>query len=347
MMSHQTSRPANPGAAPKERTTLSLFTPGQSESFRKVNQQPFPFSHELGEHPLFELDRLASLSDYLRDQVGEDRVAMFNDDAALTQGWQRQRREGADVRECLETIHESHSWVLLKDIQRHADYKFMIGGFLAELEHLTGQSLRDDITWIDAYVFVSSPGMVTPYHIDHESNFLFQIRGEKQVHVCDPADRKILSESEIERYYVGDFNAAKFNDRAQERAERYTLTPGQGIHQPPLAPHWVQTGSEASVTLSLLFFLRPYDLRAKVYQTNFLLRKLGMHPLAPGQSKFRDSLKRWPMTNLGYQPRLKQEILRTGVRKFRHPLRFLDQWLRQRLAKTAQGPRAHGWDFEL
>lgn len=39
----------------------------------------------------------------------------------------------------------------------------------AEIIELTGVR-PEDVTWQDAYVFMASPGSVTPYHIDHEAS---------------------------------------------------------------------------------------------------------------------------------------------------------------------------------
>ena len=39
-----------------------------------------------------------------------------------------------------------------------------------------------------ARIFVSSPGAVTPFHMDHEHNFILQIRGNKKLYTWDPMD---------------------------------------------------------------------------------------------------------------------------------------------------------------
>jgi hypothetical protein len=54
-----------------------------------------------------------------------------------------------------------------------------------------------------AFIFVSSPGAVTPYHVDFEYNFLLQIRGDKNITVFDAFDRSLLSEVQRERFVSG------------------------------------------------------------------------------------------------------------------------------------------------
>ena len=80
--------------------------------------------------------------------------------------------------------------------------------------------------------------------MDHESNFLFQIGGEKEVNLFDPADRSVLSEREIETFYIGELNALRYRDEIQSKAMVYQLKPGQAVHHPPMAPHWVRNGSD-------------------------------------------------------------------------------------------------------
>jgi len=300
------------------------------------NRMPFQFAHTLAEHPLFDLPQLVTLATFLEESRVPGRLTLFSDDAALTQGWKRSGRPGANVSECLAEIETSHSWVLMKDVQTHPEYRDLVERFVSELEQMLGRAVRPSISWIDAYLFVSSPGMVTPYHIDHETNFLFQIAGDKTVNLFDPSDREVLSEDEIERYYIGDFSSARFREPVQQKAMVFELSPGLAVHQPPLAPHWVRTGSRHhSVSLSILFFLREYDAVAKVYQVNHYLRRLGLRPASPGRSPLGDRVKRLVMSDLGYRPRQKTEVVRTGLTKYKAPLSFA-----RKLAAQVRWPRS-------
>jgi hypothetical protein len=195
------------------------------------------------------------------------------------------------IEDAIARIEETGSWVLLKGVQIDPAYRALLDQFLVEAEELTGVSLMREITWLDAFIFISSPNSLTPYHMDHESNFLFQIHGEKETNLFSQYDRSILTEEEIEGYYVGDLGAATYKDSQQHLATVYRSTPGMGIHQPPLAPHWVRTGSTYSVTLSILFFCRTFDRVARIHQVNHYLRKLGIRPAGPGHSRVGDTLK--------------------------------------------------------
>ena len=73
-------------------------------------------------------------------------------------------------------------------------------------------------------MFVASPNIVTPYHIDHEMNFLFQIAGEKDVCLFDPSDRELLPEEEIERFYFGEVTGLPYPEHLQQRGRTFRLT---------------------------------------------------------------------------------------------------------------------------
>jgi hypothetical protein len=189
-----------------------------------------------------------------------------------------------------------------------------------ELKELIGGNLEKKIAWLDAYLFIASPHAVTPYHIDAESTFLMQIHGRKDYNMIDPNDRSVLSDEEIEKYYVGDLSAATFKDECRSKAFVVPMAPGVGLHQPARSPHWVTNGDEFSVTLSFLFLTHEYVMQARVYQANYYLRNLGFSPSGPRGHGVRDGLKKLVFSNLWHRPKNKYELLRYGHDKYRKPL---------------------------
>jgi hypothetical protein len=111
----------------------------------------------------------------------------------------------------------------------------------------------------------------------------------------------------------------------------FDLAPGNGVHQPPLAPHWVRTGSTYSITLSIPFCQIDFDRRARIYQANHYLRQWGLRPAPPGRSHLGDTLKGGVIGALSYQRRAqgKYDYLRRG------PMRIAA--LEQRLRRTRPG----------
>ena len=142
----------------------------------------------------------------------------------------------------------------------------------------------------DGADFITSPGRVTPYHIDRECNFLLQIRGEKNLYVFDRNDEEVLPITEIERFWAVDNNAAVYKPQFQNRASTYRLVPGNGVHIPVNNPHWVQNDNNVSISLSVNFTWKDWE-RANVYRANYLMRKFGMSPTPPKQSRLLDWAK--------------------------------------------------------
>jgi hypothetical protein len=292
-----------------------LKVPNFEEQF---NRSSFMFSHNLAGHALFELPRLVELANTLiqngpgtiRCQVNKIPVHLKWMDATLKEQFQEQ------LPEYIANIEQSESWLLLYSVQRDPEYAALLNQLVDELELLTGEPLRQEMTWLDAYIFIASPHSITPYHIDHESTFLFQIQGERESNLFDHRDRSVLTEQELENFYIGDLGAANYKEENQHRARVYPLVPGTGVHHPVCAPHWYKNGSRYSVAMGVHFGLRSFDLGARVYQVNHYLRKLGLNPTPPGKVPRLDRLK---IQTLGLfskrKPASKDEALRSGINR--------------------------------
>jgi hypothetical protein len=215
----------------------------------------------------------------------------------------------------IRTIDEAGTWLKLSSLDEvDSRYARLMRQILLEIEELTGIALTNEINWSGLTVFVASPGIVTPYHIDHESNFLFQVRGEKDVCLFDQEDRSILSDEEIERFYSANPEAANYRGELQRKGNIYHLTPGVAVHHPPLAPHWVKNDDDVSVSVSIGFSLRSLEYRARVYQANYCLRRMGLRPHPPGKSRFADSLKSATLRALSrWRPKNRRELLFSGM----------------------------------
>src|SRR5262249_22521986 len=148
--------------------------------------------------------------------------------------------------------------------------------FLARVIDLAGEQMRSDVTIGETLILISSPNRVTPYHMDGETNFLVQVRGDKWFYVFDQDDRTLISDEERERYFAGNISSAVYKKERQKDAVAYDLHAGQGIHVPTGAPHWVQNRDNVSVAISVNYELRSVDRLTKIYRMNQRLRKLGI-----------------------------------------------------------------------
>jgi hypothetical protein len=180
--------------------------------------------------------------------------------------------------------------MVLKNVERDPEYRDLLFECLREVETRPHPTIHD-VGVREAFIFLSSPGSVTPYHMDPECNFLLQVRGLKTMHVFDQDDRSQLSEEELERFFAGAHRNMVFKDAYQAKAKTFNLLPGQGVHVPPTAPHWVQNGPDVSISFSITFQTRLTERRAAVYRFNHWLRRRGWTPRSYGLSPWRDRVK--------------------------------------------------------
>ncbi len=260
------------------------FSKSLQQANHKFNQQPFQFTHFLTDHPLFELPRLVDLvlsrpsRDFYFDQG----------DARVEQRWNSMPPKTLTIKQAMEQIERAKAWIVINHAERNPEYRHLLDQALDEL--LAGWKFKNQIKSREVIIFVSSPHRVTTYHIDRECNFLLQIAGEKTIYIFNRDDREILTEQEIEEFWAIDNNAAKYKREYQHRALAVRMTPGTGVHIPVNCPHWVQNGDGISVSVSINFQFKDWT-RANIYRTNYFMRRLGLNPIPPGRSDWKDSLK--------------------------------------------------------
>ncbi len=250
------------------------------------NRLPFMIRHTLARHELFSLPRLVELAQTLP----EDRVEYNSGTIPVSQDPARTPRNGLSVTETIRRIEECQSWLVLKNVERNPAYRALLHNCLDEIQPFT-EKLAPQMYGREAYIFVSSPGSVTPFHIDNEYNFLLQIRGEKEVNQFDRADRSVISEVELEKFYTGGHRNLAYQEEYAAKAKVFTLKPGDGLHFPIAAPHWVKNGNAVSISFSITFRNPHSDHRELVYRVNSRLRQYGINPAPVGVSPWRDHLK--------------------------------------------------------
>lgn len=261
--------------AVKEPVSLLDFDPVQfAECF---DRRPFCITHRLCEHPLFDIERLLKLAQSLPEHHIEYNAGTLpvNQDQKLTP------RNGLSVEETVRRIRECKSWMVLKWVEHDPAYRALLQQCLAEVRPHS-EPLRPGMRFPQAFIFLTSPGSVTPYHIDPEHNFLLQVRGSKIVRLYDGNDRTILTHEELERFYGSKQRNMTLKDENRDRCWTYDLQPGMGLHFPVTFPHWVQNADEVSVSFSITFRTPDLDRRRAVYAWNHQLRRWGLNPTPYG-----------------------------------------------------------------
>jgi hypothetical protein len=293
------------------------------------NLHPFKFNHTLHRSGLFEIPRIVELAKRMIEKNG-DFCALnfrhgtigrkFGDDTEDTKLSAMQQSERLD--ETVSHLAENCTWIKLVRVQNYdSEYAEVLNAITCELEGLSDFPLRKDMTWVTMTLLLSSPNITTPFHIDHETNFLFQVQGTKDVCLFPATDRELVPDQEIERYYSGDFSAAFYRQEMQDRGTVFRLIPGEVVHHPPLAPHWVKNGDNISVSISINYCMKSLERRARVYQANYFLRKMGLKPVPPGRSPLRDSLKWSVISTMEHRhPTTFSEVVHAPVTRLKSPL---------------------------
>lgn len=288
--------------------------------WKRFNSAPYLFRHTMANHPLFDITKLLTLAKGAIDRGDPTKFALTVEGDAKFNSAPLQDR----LLQAIHHVEEGKIRFKISSLEElDPDYDHILHNTIGEIEDVAGLPLRHDIGLSGITVFVASPNMVTPYHFDHDSNFLFQIRGEKNVRLFDPQDRFVLTENEIERFYAGNPMAGIYREEILESGTEFNLTPGTAVHHPPLAPHLVTNGNNVSVSVSIWFTLSHPIYRARIYQANYCLRHLGFRPLPPGQSRIRDKLKHRTFEMLTKaNPASTDELLYSGMNKLKAPFRL-------------------------
>ncbi|WP_420606073.1 transcriptional regulator [Novosphingopyxis sp.] len=248
-------------------------------------EAPHRLTHHLRAHELLTLEAIAELGEALPPKSVEYNPGDLpvGIDAAAVPG------NGLSIGETIRTIDVCQSWAVLKNIEQMADYETMLLELLGELkptiETKTGRMLRPQ-----GFIFVSSPGSMTPYHFDPEHNILLQLRGTKTMTQFPAGDARFAPPSSHEAYHSGHQRNLAWRDEFLGSGLSTDLAPGQAVFVPVMAPHFVRNGPEPSISLSITWRSDWSFAEADAHGFNRLLRRAGLNPSAPG---------RFPASNKG------------------------------------------------
>jgi hypothetical protein len=250
----------------------------------EMPKKTFRVSHALSDHPLFDLERLARLAASLpSDQVEFNGPVAPNQDPNLTPS------NGLSPEETVRRIEEARSWMVIKNVEVDPEYKALLDACLDQVAEETGGVMGGALQR-QAFIFVTSPGNVTPFHSDPELNFLLQVRGSKRMSLFDHRDREIVSAEDAE-LFPGKHRNLPYREEVEMRATHQHIEPGQGIFVPIFDPHWVQNGPEVSVSFSITWHTEETLRLVKLSYINAALRKLGMPQSDEGAQPLWDGIK--------------------------------------------------------
>ncbi len=304
------------GGPLRELSPTALIDLQEKASWKAMDEAPFAFSHRLAAHPLFTIPQIARLSQRVFDRPDYRRYFPLDQRSLPKQELARR------IRQDICDIGSNGRWLALHYVdEMDPAYNELFELMLVDIEDLTGLPIRRRMSWGGMSIFMNSPGLKVPYHFDHETNFLMQVQGEKEVRLY-PRGLATLSIEELEDFYHENPMAGRWRDELSDAGASFVLKPGTGVHHPPLAPHFLRNGSEVSVSVSIYFAMPEMDYQARVHQANYCLRMLGLHPRLPGSSVYWDRVKSGVMERLSKSnPRTRDEFLYSAVQRLGTPFR--------------------------
>jgi hypothetical protein len=247
---------------------------------------PAVLRHALCGHELLTLDALVELSQRIRPvdaEYNRGDLPIGADPAAIP-------ANGLSAAETIRSIEKCGSWMVLKFIEQDPAYRALLHEALAPLRQMV-DAATGPMLHMQGFIFVSSPGAVTPFHFDPEHNILLQIRGSKTMTLFPAGDAALAPGPSHEGFHRGGHRNLAWRDEFAERGSANLLTPGDAIYVPVKAPHWVRNGPEPSISLSITWRSEWSYHEAYAHGFNRLLRRVGLDPAPPRPFPHRNLVK--------------------------------------------------------
>ncbi|MFY3773143.1 JmjC domain-containing protein [Marinobacter salsuginis] len=248
--------------------------------------------HNFHRHPLLQLDQLEALAHRLLPQK---QCRFITPGAKQNSDFihHSESPDGRDLSEVFRNISQPGSWVALYNAESDPKYAGLVAEALSSVEHLV-EPTQPGMFSPQAFIFISAPPSVTPFHIDRENNFWLQIHGRKIMNVWDSQDRNIIPARTVENFIVDkSLHDVKLRDEFMEARHEWDLGPGEGVYFPSTSPHstrtesnWVTDRDAVSVSIGIVFYTETTRKHAYIHSFNRLIRKLGVSPKFPGESRF-------------------------------------------------------------
>lgn len=271
---HSITRRAFPQAA------LSAFKRAYPDAHAKL-------CHELADHPLFAREALAALA----ERLPPDRVEYNRGDLPLGLRAEDTPANGLSVGETIRGIDINGSWMVLKNVERDNAYGALLESALAELTPLveprTGPMLHKE-----AFIFLSSPGSITPFHMDPEHNILLQIEGEKTMTVFSAGDATLVPPTHSESFHDGGHRNLLWQDEFLGKGTAVMLHRGDALLVPVKAPHFVKNGDAVSISFSITWRSERSVAEGELHSLNARLRDWSLPVLPVGSAPEKQFVRR-------------------------------------------------------
>lgn len=236
---------------------------------------PGKFAHELSGHELLTLEALADAA----ERVKAANVLCHAAQNRNGEGFASTEGPRSSIGDTVRAIATAGRYVMLTLVEQLDEYAELMRETIGQLEP-TIRARTGEVQQQRAFLFISSPGTLAPFHFDAEYNVLFQIAGRKNFVVYPPVAPWITDAANEHYHRTGD-NLLPWDERFAGQGTRVVLDPGDALFVPYRWPHWVEVGEEPSISLSFTWNSRAGFEQNDAYRLNAWLRRLGLSPSAP------------------------------------------------------------------
>lgn len=248
--------------------------------------------HNLHKHPLLQLDQLEALAHRL---LPLKQCRFLAPGATEKSDFTHHSKspDGRALSEVFKHISKPGTWVALYNADEDPQYAALVEEALSSVRHFIDRD-EPGVFIQQAYIFISAPPAVTPFHIDRNNNFWLQVHGRKTINVWDRNDRNILPPSVVENFII-DFslNNVTFRDEFWATRNEWDLGPGEGVYMPCTAPHttrtddsWVTQDNSVSVSIAIVFHTEKTRRLSYIHSFNRVMRRFKLSPKFAGESPF-------------------------------------------------------------
>ena len=243
----------------------------QNFSPKKVCQ----VTHKLSDHPAFKLSALSALVERLPSSFIRFHTTKAQADTDFDKACQLYPAK-MTVKDAMANLAHSGSWIAVHYANIDPEYKDVLSEVMGEMKKSINP-LDPGVDFCVLWIFIQSPRSITPFHMDHENNFILQIKGTKTAHIWNP--NTIIPKDKNEVFLgAGLRDQIKFKEDFLRESEKLTFEPGKGAYMPSASPHLVFNHDEISITCSFTYITKKTYERAQVCRLNHMLRRRGFSP---------------------------------------------------------------------
>lgn len=260
---------------------------------KDFDTNPFKFKHKMLGHEALSLDNLSKVL----VNLPQDQVMYSKGLSDLNTNFDRAHIEQSNnmsIEETIENIKTSSSYIMVKSPETDPSFKDLHQSLVSDVNQvMMSKGVGKNAIEPKLFLFIASPNAKTPFHIDRYSTFLFQFRGSKTVAVYDQFDEKIVPAEIRENFASYGPQRPQWSEETDSQAQKFHFTPGEALHIPFIAGHYIQNGAEdVSISMSIIFRTNESQTWLDAMAVNNSLRaKLGMNVTPVGQNFGKDKMK--------------------------------------------------------